>query len=96
MKTAINDTSHGPVPPEPMRTCIGCREREPRSLLVRVVLNGDHVVVDHTGTAPGRGAWLHPSGECLATAVKRRAFNRALRAERADASGLQSEHLRLR
>jgi predicted RNA-binding protein YlxR (DUF448 family) len=26
----------------------------------------------------GRGAWLHPSEKCLALAVKRRAFGRAL------------------
>lgn len=29
---------------------------------------------------PGRGAWLHPDPACLETAVKRRAFSRALRA----------------
>jgi predicted RNA-binding protein YlxR (DUF448 family) len=26
----------------------------------------------------GRGAWLHPSEKCLALAIKRRAFGRAL------------------
>lgn len=31
-------------------------------------------------TRPGRGAWLHPDADCLATAVRRRAFTRALRA----------------
>ncbi len=29
---------------------------------------------------PGRGAWIHPDPTCLATAVTRRAFSRALRA----------------
>jgi predicted RNA-binding protein YlxR (DUF448 family) len=29
---------------------------------------------------PGRGAWLHPDPACLAEAVRRRAFTRALRA----------------
>lgn len=29
---------------------------------------------------PGRGAWLHPDPDCLAEAVRRRAFARALRA----------------
>jgi predicted RNA-binding protein YlxR (DUF448 family) len=28
---------------------------------------------------PGRGAWLHPTGECLDQALRRRAFGRALR-----------------
>ena len=27
---------------------------------------------------PGRGAWLHPSPECLELAVRRKAFGRAL------------------
>lgn len=28
---------------------------------------------------PGRGAWLHPTPECLDLAVRRKAFGRALR-----------------
>jgi predicted RNA-binding protein YlxR (DUF448 family) len=28
---------------------------------------------------PGRGAWLHPSPDCLDLAIRRRAFPRALR-----------------
>jgi predicted RNA-binding protein YlxR (DUF448 family) len=28
---------------------------------------------------PGRGAWLHPTEECLEQALRRRAFGRALR-----------------
>jgi hypothetical protein len=28
---------------------------------------------------PGRGAWLHPSPDCLDLAIRRRAFSRALR-----------------
>jgi predicted RNA-binding protein YlxR (DUF448 family) len=27
----------------------------------------------------GRGAWLHPTAECLSAAVKQRAFGRAFR-----------------
>ncbi|GAA1696844.1 hypothetical protein GCM10009808_12800 [Microbacterium sediminicola] len=29
----------------------------------------------------GRGAWVHPNEECLAVALRRRAFVRALRVE---------------
>ncbi len=41
----------------------------------------DHPVVmpDPRGTAPGRGAHLHPSPECYEFAVRRKAFGRALR-----------------
>lgn len=34
---------------------------------------------DPTGTAPGRGAHLHPTSECYDQAVRRKAFARALR-----------------
>jgi len=28
---------------------------------------------------PGRGAWVHPTRECMDAALRRRAFGRALR-----------------
>lgn len=34
---------------------------------------------DPTGTAPGRGAHLHPTPECYDLAARRKAFARALR-----------------
>ena len=68
----------------PVRTCIGCRERAAKSELLRVVAGSDAdgqpaVVPDPDGTAPGRGAHLHPTPECFDLAVRRRAFARALR-----------------
>jgi len=39
------------------------------------------VVADPRLRMPGRGAWLHPTPECLDLAVRRRAFGRALRVE---------------
>jgi len=47
------------------------------------------VLADPTGKAPGRGAYLHPSAECLELAVRRRAFARALRTD----GGLDSTEL---
>ncbi|MBD8584678.1 YlxR family protein [Frigoribacterium sp. CFBP 13729] len=63
----------------PVRTCIGTRARAPRSSLVRVVARDGRLVVDETATLPGRGAWLTPSMDAFESAVKRRAFRRALR-----------------
>lgn len=66
------------------RTCVGCRRRDDRSMMVRVVVerdaNGRYAVVpDPRRRLPGRGAWLHPRPECLERAVRRTAFGRALR-----------------
>ncbi|MCA4134613.1 YlxR family protein [Arthrobacter sp. M4] len=50
-------------------------------MLVRLVAErggSSAVVVDVRRRMAGRGAWLHPSETCLALAIKRRAFGRAL------------------
>ncbi|HET7303452.1 MAG TPA: YlxR family protein [Segeticoccus sp.] len=68
-----------------VRTCVGCRHRDDRSALLRVVAvaagAGDSFVLtpDPHHRLPGRGAWLHPVSACLDRAVRRRAFARALR-----------------
>ena len=63
----------------PVRTCIGCRQRAAKEELLRVVAGDGVLVPDPTRRAPGRGAHLHPSPECLELALRRRAFARALR-----------------
>jgi uncharacterized protein len=70
-----------------VRTCIGCRERAAKRELLRVVAGSDAngpdnswaVVPDPGGTAPGRGAHLHPTIACFELAERKRAFARALR-----------------
>ncbi len=64
---------------EPARTCLGCRSRDDRSTLLRVVAREGQVVPDSSASLPGRGAWVHPTVSCVEAAVKRRAFGRALR-----------------
>jgi predicted RNA-binding protein YlxR (DUF448 family) len=44
-------------------------------------VHGPAVIPDPQRKAPGRGAHLHPTLECLELALRRRAFARALRAE---------------
>ena len=68
------------------RTCVGCRRRDVRSALLRVVAEWSdtggrsaRVVADPRLRLPGRGAWLHPTPECFDLAVRRKAFGRALR-----------------
>lgn len=76
------------------RTCIGCRATDHPDQLVRVVTEpgdgGRRAAVDRTGRLGGRGAWLHPSHECLDTALRRRAFQRAFRAP-VDTEGILPE-----
>ena len=67
------------MPEAPVRTCVGCRRREPQDALLRVVAVDGTVAVDVRRRAPGRGAYVHPAPACVAAAVKRRAFGRALR-----------------
>ena len=66
-----------------VRTCVGCRERAAKHELLRVVATERggslEVVPDASGRAPGRGAHLHPTPDCLALALRRRSFPRALR-----------------
>jgi predicted RNA-binding protein YlxR (DUF448 family) len=68
---------------EPVRTCVGCRSRAPKSTLLRLVAQEigaeTLLVADETATLDGRGAWLHPTLECFTKALQRHAFGRALR-----------------
>ena len=68
---------------EPVRTCLGCRKRADKSSLLRVVVHDGEVVADVSASLPGRGAWVHPTRACVESAHQRRAFARALRAEKA-------------
>lgn len=64
---------------EPVRTCIGCRSKAPRSELIRLVVAENALQLDETKSAAGRGAWIHPERACVEQADRRRAWQRALR-----------------
>ena len=65
----------------PERTCIGCRARTGPAGLARIARRPDGTL-GLGRTEPGRGAWLCAgSPACFEAAVRRRAFNRALRRE---------------
>ena len=66
----------------PMRMCVGCREMKPKAELMRVVKPQDgDCAIDRTGKAPGRGAYVCESAECLKKAQKTKALERALEAK---------------
>lgn len=61
----------------PMRQCVGCREMKPKKELVRVVRSPEgEISMDLRGKAPGRGAYVCRSMECLRRARKSRALER--------------------
>ncbi|HOV69979.1 MAG TPA: YlxR family protein [Clostridia bacterium] len=63
----------------PMRMCTGCKQRNPKKEMIRVVRSAEGVVsIDKTGKASGRGAYICPKPECLQAAVKSKALERAL------------------
>jgi predicted RNA-binding protein YlxR (DUF448 family) len=64
----------------PQRTCLGCRQEQDRSRLVRYVRAPDGtVLVDYRQKLPGRGAYTCLNSECISQAVSRRQFDRAFR-----------------
>jgi predicted RNA-binding protein YlxR (DUF448 family) len=54
----------------PQRTCIGCRTVLAKKTLVRIVRTNEGVMVDPTGKAPGRGAYIHWNRSCWEAALK--------------------------
>jgi predicted RNA-binding protein YlxR (DUF448 family) len=71
------------------RTCVGCRQRLERADSLRIVSKSAVLVIDSKKNLPARGAWIHPSSDCLALAIQRNAFGRALKLnEQPDTSGL--------
>jgi predicted RNA-binding protein YlxR (DUF448 family) len=63
----------------PTRMCVGCGVRAAKSDLLRLVAAGDEIIPDAAARLPGRGAYLHPSRDCLERAQRRKALARALR-----------------
>lgn len=64
----------------PERTCVGCRSKSSKRTLLRFVrTSGGAVTLDPGGSAPGRGAYIHPDAACAEPALERGALARALR-----------------
>jgi predicted RNA-binding protein YlxR (DUF448 family) len=62
-----------------LRTCVGCRQRDRQSDLLRVVAKGSAVIPDGNQRQAGRGGYLHYDQRCFDAANQRQAFSRALR-----------------
>ena len=64
---------------KPMRRCIACRESKPQEVLMRFTFHDGVLRADGERPADGRGIYLCRDRECIDSAIKRRAFSRALR-----------------
>ena len=61
----------------PLRKCTGCGEQKPKKELVRVVKTPDgEILLDLTGKASGRGAYICNNAECLNKARKSKRIDR--------------------
>jgi predicted RNA-binding protein YlxR (DUF448 family) len=66
----------------PMRTCVITGEKLPKKDLIRVVRTPEgNVVVDETGKANGRGAYLKKDIETFEKAEKSKILNKRLEVE---------------
>jgi len=73
----------GPVPPteDLSRQCALTRETKPVGDLIRFVVSPDGVVVPDTDAkAEGRGVWISLGQKAVAEAVKKKAFQKSLKA----------------
>ena len=64
---------------EPNRRCLGCRQSDVKSNLLRVVAHDGRAIVDREQTLPGRGGYVHHSAECVSQSIRSRAWVRALK-----------------
>ncbi len=66
----------------PQRMCIACRMGRDKNEFIRFVKLADGgVILDKTGKAMGRGAYVCNNTDCVKKAIKQRALNRAFKCE---------------
>ena len=62
----------------PLRMCLGCNEMKPKKELIRVVKSPEgEISLDFKGKAPGRGAYICRSTDCLSKARKARRLEKS-------------------
>ncbi|MEW6350013.1 MAG: YlxR family protein [Thermodesulfobacteriota bacterium] len=64
----------------PIRQCVGCRRRRPKSELIRLKSLQQTVVVSPTDDkTPGRGCYMCPDNSCAEKALRKGRLEKALR-----------------
>ena len=63
----------------PQRTCMGCNEKKNKNELIRIVKNKQNkIIIDQTGKAQGRGAYICNNIDCLEKVIKNKRLEKAL------------------
>ena len=63
----------------PQRTCMGCNEKKNKTDLIRIVRNKQNeIIIDETGKAQGRGAYICNNIDCLEKVIKNKRLERVL------------------
>jgi hypothetical protein len=70
-----------PTKQHPQRTCVTCREKKDKRLLIRLVLTDTGLQIDASGKMNGRGAYLCDAPDCWERAASSQILAKALRAE---------------
>ena len=65
----------------PVRTCVVCREKTGKRVLVRIVRTEDGIQVDDTGKMNGRGAYVCDRASCWERVVQSDVLAQALRTQ---------------
>lgn len=61
------------------RTCVGCHQGKEKSELIRIVRTPQgEVILDPTGKAAGRGAYICADSTCFKQAIRKKALSRSL------------------
>ncbi|ADL33706.1 hypothetical protein bpr_I0964 [Butyrivibrio proteoclasticus B316] len=64
----------------PLRKCVGCGEMKEKKEMIRVLKTPeDEIILDTTGRANGRGAYLCNDPDCLKKAIKNKGLERSLK-----------------
>lgn len=71
----------------PIRTCIGCRQKNPAHMMMRLkAVRGTVILAARKDKHPGRGCYICRREECVRAALRERRLARALRQNIADPS----------
>lgn len=64
----------------PQRTCIGCNIKKDKKDFIRIVKdNQNNIIIDRTGKANGRGAYICDNIDCLEKAIKNKRIEKSFK-----------------